>query len=113
MESLGKLPTGTYALIEAHINLTKSTEIDTTDCDNALASFKILAEKLKTESETSPVPTNYENYTADTKSNDSGAHDTETIANDEPLDIDVSATKKRKLNEDCKEPTTINESDNN
>lgn len=103
LENLGKLPTGTYALIEAHINLTKSTEIDTTDCDNALASFKILAEKLKSESET-----NYENYASDTRSND-----TETRADDEPLDSDVSATKKRRFNEDCKESTTINESDDN
>lgn len=113
MESLGKLPTGTYALIEAHINLTKSTEIDTTDCDNALASFKILAEKLKSESETSPVSTNYENYASEPRSNDDGAPDTETRNNDEPLDIDVSATKKRRLNEDCKEAATINESDDN
>lgn len=112
---MGKLPTGTYALIEAHINLTKSTEIDTTDCDNALASFKILAEKLKSESETNSVSKNYENYASDIRNNDGGAYGTETIANDEPLDSDVSATKKRRLNEDypCKEATTINESDDN
>lgn len=48
LECLQKLPFGTYAMIEeARINL---TDIDTTDCDNSLASLKALAEKLKVES---------------------------------------------------------------
>lgn len=44
LECLQKLPFGTYAEIErAGISL---TDIDTTDCDNSLASLKILAQKL-------------------------------------------------------------------
>lgn len=44
LESLQKLPCGTYAEIErAGISL---TDIDTTDCDNSLASLKLLAQKL-------------------------------------------------------------------
>lgn len=47
LECLQKLPFGTYQMIEeARINL---TDIDTTDCDNSLASLKALAEKLKVE----------------------------------------------------------------
>lgn len=48
LECLQKLPFGTYAMIEeSRISL---TDIDTTDCDNSLASLKALAEKLKVES---------------------------------------------------------------
>lgn len=44
LECLQKLPFGTYAEIErAGISL---TDIDTTDCDNSLASLKVLAQKL-------------------------------------------------------------------
>lgn len=44
LECLGKLPFGTYAEIErAGVSL---TDIDTTDCDNSLASLQILAQKL-------------------------------------------------------------------
>jgi hypothetical protein len=44
LECLGKLPFGTYAEIErAGINL---TEINTTDCDNSLASLQQLAQEL-------------------------------------------------------------------
>lgn len=44
LEYLQKLPIGTYAEIErAGISL---TDIDTTDCDNSLASLKLLAQKL-------------------------------------------------------------------
>lgn len=44
LECLGKLPFGTYAEIErAGVSL---TDIDTTDCDNSLASLQVLAQKL-------------------------------------------------------------------
>lgn len=44
LECLGKLPFGTFAEIErAGVSL---TDIDTTDCDNSLASLQILAQKL-------------------------------------------------------------------
>lgn len=44
LECLGKLPFGTFAEIErAGVSL---TDIDTTDCDNSLASLQFLAQKL-------------------------------------------------------------------
>lgn len=44
LECLGKLPFGTFAEMErAGVSL---TDIDTTDCDNSLASLQILAQKL-------------------------------------------------------------------
>lgn len=51
LESLQKLPCGTYAEIErAGISL---TDIDTTDCENSLASLKLLAQKLLLDKEPS------------------------------------------------------------
>lgn len=95
LECLEKLPVGTYALIaDAGISVNKLKDIDTTDYDSSLASFKKLAEKLKSESNTSHGK-NYENYTSDTQSND----DTESKPGDESLESDGYDCKRRRLNE--------------
>lgn len=111
LECLQKLPFGTYAMIEeARINL---TDIDTTDCDNSLASLKALAEKLKVDTGSPDkrkfVSENYESQTigANNKDQSQSTSDINTDKNSGCL------IKKRKLNDGCKETLTINEGDKN
>lgn len=113
LECLQKLPFGTYAMIEeARINL---TDIDTTDCDNSLASLKALAEKLKVESNA-----------PDKRQAIHDSLDAHSMAGNEPtkdpsqLNSDINTDKntgclikKRKLNDGCKDTLTISEGDEN
>lgn len=113
LECLQKLPFGTYAMIEeARINL---TDIDTTDCDNSLASLKALAEKLKVESNSTEKPKSiHENIDSQDMLPDSNYIDQTTNENT-AADKNISCTtiKKRKLNEGLKEILTIGEGDDN
>lgn len=112
LENLQKLPFGTYQMIEeARINL---TDIDTTDCDNSLASLKALAEKLKVES-VSPdkrkastiASDSYEPQSSNANNLDHSQSTTDNI------DINTgSMIKKRKIHDD-KDTLTINEGDEN
>ncbi|XP_031641177.1 uncharacterized protein LOC116352598 isoform X2 [Contarinia nasturtii] len=113
LENLQKLPFGTYQMIEeARINL---TDIDTTDCDNSLASLKALAEKLKVES-VSPdkrkaAATASDSY--DSQSSNANNQDHLQSMTDNITDANTgSMIKKRKLNDD-KDTLTINEGDEN
>lgn len=113
LECLQKLPFGTYAMIEeARINL---TDIDTTDCDNSLASLKALAEKLKVES-SSPEK---RKALHDSLSNDSTAStgtnkDVTQLTNESNTDKNTGCLiKKRKLNDGCTDALTISEGDEN
>lgn len=115
LECLQKLPFGTYAMIEeARINL---TDIDTTDCDNSLASLKALAEKLKVES-SSPEK---RKALHDNLSNDSTAStgtainkDVTQLTNESNTDKNIGCLiKKRKLNDTCTDALTISEGDEN
>ncbi|XP_055310009.1 serine-rich adhesin for platelets-like [Sitodiplosis mosellana] len=112
LENLQKLPFGTYQMIEeARINL---TDIDTTDCDNSLASLKALAEKLKVESvSTEKRKASTESY--ESNSSMGGAKDhTQSTASDNTTDINTgSMIKKRKLNDSCKDTLTISDGDDN
>lgn len=101
LESQHKLPTDTYVMIEeARISL---TDIDTTDCDNSLASLKTLAErliKLKKSKSEAGSPEKTKNTDKHSSSNDAmnsnDGHDSDSRSNDE---TDYVAAKKRKLNE--------------
>lgn len=112
LECLQKLPFGTYAMIEeARINL---TDIDTTDCDNSLASLKALAEKLKVES-SSPEKrkTIHDNLDANATA---GGNTKELSQLQSDINTDKNTgclIKKRKLNDGCKETLTISEGDEN
>lgn len=111
LENLQKLPFGTYQMIEeARINL---TDIDTTDCDNSLASLKALAEKLKVES---VPPEKRKGSTESYESNSSSANtkDQSQSTSDNNTDINTGCMiKRRKLNDGCKETLTISEGDEN
>lgn len=107
LENLEKLPAGTYALIaSAGVSVNKLKVIDTTDYESSLASFKKLADKLKSESNT-PNAKIYENYTSDTQSND----DTESKPDDDSVECDGYDSKKRRLNEDHTNTSKMNDSD--
>lgn len=111
LENLQKLPFGTYQMIEeARINL---TDIDTTDCDNSLASLKALAEKLKVDTvSTEKRKASTESY--ESNSSIGGSVATTTTTNDNNTDINTGpVVKKRKLNDTCKDTLTISDGDDN
>lgn len=112
LENLQKLPFGTYQMIEeARINL---TDIDTTDCDNSLASLKALAEKLKVESVS---PEKRKASTESYESNSSmSANNKEQLQSTSDNNTDINTgcmIKKRKLNDGCQETLTISKGDEN
>lgn len=112
LENLQKLPFGTYQMIEeARINL---GDIDTTDCDNSLASLKVLAEKLKVES-MSPDKRKTSSTEHFDSNASSGNQKNETQSpSDNNIDTNTgSLIKKRKLNDGLKETLTISEGDDN
>lgn len=83
LENLQKLPFGTYAEIErAGISL---TDIDTTDCENSLASLKLLAQKLLLDKEPGAV-----GITSDLTPHESRRR-TESNSNSEESDIGCTA----------------------
>lgn len=109
LENLQKIPFGTFQKIEeARINL---SDIDTTDCDNSLASLKALAERLKVETGS---PGKHKPSTSDEfESNSSGSTNQGQSTNDtNNIDINTGGViKKRKLNDGCVETLTISEGD--
>lgn len=106
LESDKKLPSGTFQMIEARINV---ADIDTTDCDTSLASWRALAEKFKVES------MSLDKRKASTSEHfDSGGSqiDQTQSTSDNNTDTNTgSMIKKRKLNDGCKETLTISEGD--
>lgn len=118
LECLQKLPFGTYAMIEeAKIDLTK---LDTTDCDNSLASLKALAEQLKVDS-SSPekrklASEHFESHSSSSGSGGGSASDKDQSHSTSDINTDKNTgllIKKRKLNDGCRETRTISESDEN
>lgn len=121
LECLQKLPFGTYAMIEEHkVNL---ADIDTTDCDNSLASLKALAERLKME-ENFPHSSQKRKLTVEgyeSHSSSGGGGSGSGSDKDQPQSTSDTNTdkntglliKKRKLNDACKETLTISEGDEN
>lgn len=112
LECLQKLPFGTYAEIErAGISL---TDIDTTDCDNSLASLKSLARRLCLDTDSNIKPGVPSNYDGDANSQDEIEQlEHEESGGDASTGDSVRYGKKRKLSDGCKETATINESDKN
>jgi hypothetical protein len=120
LECLGKLPFGTYTEIErSGINL---TEIDTTDCENSLASLRMLAQKLNVKDPTNVLaggPTGGVNLRSDNclmqsggetdscddnfNENDEGVYYDEEDSNSAGKNFDLPATEnnngKRKVDE--------------